>query len=81
MARKKAVGSSKNGRDSSGRRLGFKIFPGSFAIAGNIILRQRGTKFFPSDGVKMGKDHTIFAIKNGKITMKNINGRKCLSIE
>lgn len=61
MAHKKAGGSSRNGRDSAGRRLGVKIFGGQSVIAGNIIIRQRGTKMFPGEGVGMGKDHTIFA--------------------
>ena len=62
MAHKKAGGSSRNGRDSAGRRLGVKIFGGQKVIAGNIIVRQRGTKMFPGEGVGMGKDHTIFAL-------------------
>ena len=61
MATKKAGGSTKNGRDSSGRRLGVKKFGGQSVIAGNIIMRQRGTKMFPGDNVGMGKDHTIFS--------------------
>lgn len=67
MASKKAGGSTDNGRDSAGRRLGFKKFGNEKVIPGNIILRQRGTKFFPGKGVDMGKDHTIFAIKEGKV--------------
>lgn len=61
MAHKKGEGSSKNGRDSHAQRLGVKIFGGQAAIPGNIIVRQRGTKFWPGKGVDMGKDHTIFA--------------------
>ena len=61
MATKKAGGSSRNGRDSAGRRLGVKKFGGENVIAGNIIIRQRGTKFHPGDNVGIGKDHTIFA--------------------
>ena len=61
MAHKKAGGSSRNGRDSAGRRLGVKLYGGQAAIAGNIIVRQRGTKFWPGEGVGLGKDHTIFA--------------------
>ena len=62
MAHKKAGGTSRNGRDSVGRRLGVKIFGGQVAIPGNIIVRQRGTKMWPGEGVGMGKDHTIFAL-------------------
>jgi large subunit ribosomal protein L27 len=65
MATKKAGGSSRNGRDSAGRRLGVKKFGGQLVIAGNIILRQRGTKWHPGENVGIGKDHTIFAKING----------------
>ena len=65
MAHKKAGGSSRNGRDSAGRRLGVKKYGGEVVIGGNIIVRQRGTKFWPGAGVGMGKDHTIFATANG----------------
>jgi len=68
MAHKKAGGSSRNGRDSAGRRLGVKLFGGQAAIPGNIIVRQRGTKFHPGDGVGMGRDHTIFATITGEVT-------------
>ena len=67
MAHKKAGGSSNNGRDSAGRRLGVKKSGGQAVIAGNIIIRQRGTKFFPGDNVGMGKDHTIFAKAEGRV--------------
>jgi large subunit ribosomal protein L27 len=67
MAHKKAGGSSRNGRDSAGRRLGVKKFGGEIVIPGNIIVRQRGTKYHPGDNVGMGKDHTIFAIVEGKV--------------
>ena len=70
MAHKKAGGSSRNGRDSVGRRLGVKLYGGQAAIPGNIIVRQRGTKFWPGEGVGMGKDHTIFALKDGVVTFK-----------
>ena len=70
MATKKAGGSSRNGRDSAGRRLGVKKFGGENVIAGNIIIRQRGTKFHPGDNVGIGKDHTIFATINGKVAFK-----------
>ena len=69
MATKKAGGSSRNGRDSAGRRLGVKKFGGENVLAGNIIIRQRGTKFHPGDNVGIGKDHTIFATVNGKVCL------------
>ncbi|NUQ66411.1 MAG: 50S ribosomal protein L27, partial [Pirellulales bacterium] len=68
MAHKKAGGSSRNGRDSIGRRLGVKLSGGSHAIPGNIIIRQRGTRWWPGNGVGMGTDHTIFAMAEGKVT-------------
>ena len=67
MAHKKAGGSSRNGRDSAGRRLGVKKFGGQQVIAGNIILRQRGTRFHPGTNVGMGRDHTLFALKDGVV--------------
>ena len=67
MAHKKAGGSSRNGRDSAGRRLGVKKFGGESVIAGNIIVRQRGTKWWPGANVGMGKDHTIFALTEGQV--------------
>ena len=67
MATKKAGGSSKNGRDSAGRRLGVKRSDGQEVISGNIIIRQRGTKYYPGDNVGMGKDHTIFALVPGNV--------------
>lgn len=70
MAHKKAGGSSRNGRDSDGRRLGVKRFGGESVISGNIIVRQRGTKWKPGTGVGLGKDHTIFAIVDGKVTFR-----------
>jgi large subunit ribosomal protein L27 len=70
MATKKAGGSSRNGRDSAGRRLGVKKFGGQTVIPGNIIIRQRGTKYHPGDNVGIGKDHTIFAVKDGKVCFK-----------
>ena len=70
MATKKAGGSSRNGRDSAGRRLGVKKFGGENVIAGNIIIRQRGTKFHPGHNVGIGKDHTIFATINGIVAFK-----------
>ena len=70
MATKKAGGSSKNGRDSKGRRLGVKIFGDQLVIPGNIIVRQRGTKIHPGENVGMGKDHSIFSIVKGKVVFK-----------
>jgi large subunit ribosomal protein L27 len=67
MAHKKAGGSSRNGRDSAGRRLGVKKYGGQAVISGNIIVRQRGTKVYPGDNVGMGKDHTLFALEEGKV--------------
>jgi large subunit ribosomal protein L27 len=70
MAHKKAGGSSRNGRDSAGRRLGVKKFGGEHVIPGNIILRQRGTKWHPGANVGMGKDHTIFAMSEGHVQFR-----------
>ena len=70
MATKKAGGSSKNGRDSKGRRLGVKKYGDQIVIPGNIIVRQRGTKIFPGENVGMGKDHSIFSVVKGKVVFK-----------
>jgi large subunit ribosomal protein L27 len=70
MAHKKGVGSSKNGRDSESKRLGVKIFGGQEVIAGNIIVRQRGTRHHPGNNVGLGKDHTLFALADGKVVFK-----------
>lgn len=81
MAHKKAGGSSRNGRDSAGRRLGVKKFGGEAVVPGNIIIRQRGTKWHPGDNVGMGKDHTLFAKSAGKVTFQNkANGRTYVSV-
>ena len=80
MAHKKGVGSSKNGRESESKRLGVKIFGGQAAIAGNIIVRQRGTKFHPGDNVGIGKDHTIFATSEGKVAFKKTRVRTYVSV-
>ena len=81
MAHKKAGGSSRNGRDSAGRRLGVKLYGGQDATPGNIIIRQRGTKFWPGQGVGMGKDHTIFATEAGSVTFhKGLKGRTFVSV-
>ena len=74
MAHKKAGGSSRNGRDSAGRRLGVKKFGGEAVIPGNIIVRQRGTKWHPGDNVGMGKDHTIFAKVTGSVAFRKSRG-------
>ena len=76
MAHKKAGSSSKNGRDSAGRRLGLKKFGGELVIPGNIILRQRGTKYHPENNVGMGKDHTIFALTEGRVSFRKRAGNK-----
>jgi ribosomal protein L27 len=78
MAHKKGSGSSRNGRDSSGRRLGVKIYGNQYVSSGNIIIRQRGTKHHPGKNVKIGKDHTLYAIKNGYVFFKK--GKKNKSI-
>ncbi len=70
MAHKKGVGSSRNGRDSNAQRLGVKRYAGQDINAGTIIVRQRGTKFFPGENVGMGKDHTLFALISGKVTFE-----------
>ncbi|MEX2520844.1 MAG: 50S ribosomal protein L27 [Paracoccaceae bacterium] len=81
MAHKKAGGSSRNGRDSAGRRLGVKKFGGEAVIPGNIIIRQRGTKWWPGANVGLGKDHTIFATAEGAVKFhKGIKGRTFVSI-
>lgn len=74
MAHKKAGGSSRNGRDSEGRRLGVKKFGGEHVIPGNIIIRQRGTKWHPGDNVGIGKDHTIFAVVEGNVSFSEKKG-------
>ena len=76
MAHKKAGGSSKNGRDSAGRRLGVKKSGGQDVLAGNIIIRQRGTKTYPGRGVGMGKDHTLYALVEGKVEFTRKRGNR-----
>ena len=75
MAHKKGGGSSRNGRDSNAKRLGVKRFGGEFVIPGNIIVRQRGTKFHPGENVGMGKDHTLFATSPGFVVFERMRGR------
>jgi len=82
MAHKKAGGSSRNGRDTIGRRLGVKKFGGQLVIPGNIIIRQRGTKYHPGDNVGIGKDHTIFSISEGRVNFaRKAKGRVYVSVE
>ncbi len=82
MAHKKGVGSSKNGRDSESKRLGVKIFGGQAAVAGNIIVRQRGTKHSPGQNVYLGKDHTLHARVDGLVKFeKKVGGKSYVSIE
>lgn len=82
MAHKKAGGSSRNGRDSAGRRLGVKKFGGQEVIGGNIIVRQRGTKIYPGRNVGMGKDHTLFALTEGRVSFHEGKlGRKYVSVD
>ena len=76
MAHKKAGGSSRNGRDSAGRRFGVKKYGGESVLAGNIIVRQRGTKVNAGENVGMGKDHTLFALTDGKVAFKEKSGGK-----
>jgi large subunit ribosomal protein L27 len=82
MAHKKGAGSSKNGRESHSKRLGVKIFGGQAANAGNILVRQRGTKHHPGENVGLGKDHTLFALSDGIVTFKRkANDRSYVSVE
>lgn len=82
MAHKKGVGSSKNGRESESKRLGVKKFGGSVVKAGNILVRQRGTQHHPGENVGMGKDHTLYALKDGVVVFKTVRGdRSYVSVE
>ena len=82
MAHKKAGGSSRNGRDTAGRRLGVKKFGGEAVIAGNILIRQRGTKWHPGTGVGLGKDHTIYALVDGTVAFRTkANSQVFVSVE
>jgi large subunit ribosomal protein L27 len=81
MAHKKAGGSSRNGRDSAGRRLGVKKFGGEVVLAGNILVRQRGTKYHPGDNVDMGRDHTLFSKVDGRVDFHTTTrGRTYVSV-
>ena len=82
MAHKKAGGSSRTGRDTAGRRLGVKKFGGETVVAGNIIVRQRGTKWHPGTGVGLGKDHTIFALVDGNVSFRTrANAKVFVSVD
>jgi large subunit ribosomal protein L27 len=80
MAHKKAGGSSRNGRDSAGRRLGVKRFGGELVLAGNILVRQRGTKMHPGKNAGLGKDHTIFAKADGRVAFRRSGDRTYVSV-
>ena len=80
MAHKKAGGSSRNGRDSNSKRLGVKLFGGQEAVAGNILVRQRGTRFYPGVNVGLGRDHTLFALAAGAVEFGTKGGRKVVNI-
>ena len=82
MAHKKAGGSSRNGRDSESKRLGVKRYAGETVLAGNILVRQRGTAFHPRDNVGLGKDHTLFALSEGKVnfSIKGPKNRRTVSV-
>lgn len=80
MAHKKGVGSSKNGRESESKRLGVKIYGGQDCIAGNILVRQRGTAIHPGKNVGLGRDHTLFALSDGMVKFTNQRGRKAVHV-
>lgn len=81
MAHKKGGGQTRKNRDSAGKRLGVKIFGGQKAQPGNIIIRQRGTNFYPGDGTMLGKDHTIFAIKEGIVKFRKNQSRRTVLVD
>ena len=80
MAHKKGLGSSRNGRDSNAKRLGVKVFAGEQVTGGEIIVRQRGTRFHPGDGVGLGRDHTIFATRPGVVEFKEARKGRVISV-
>ena len=81
MVHKKGGGSTRNGRDSESKRLGVKVYGGQAVVPGNIIVRQRGTTWWPGNGVEMGRDHTIFAVTEGQVTFKKgLKGRTFISV-
>jgi large subunit ribosomal protein L27 len=81
VATKKGGGSTRNGRDSESKRLGVKKFGGEYVVPGNIIVRQRGTCFYPGNGVDMGRDHTLFALSEGTVAFSIRHGRKFVSVD
>jgi large subunit ribosomal protein L27 len=81
MAHKKGMGSSRNGRDSESKRLGVKIFDGQTVKAGMIIVRQRGTRFRPGPGAHIGRDDTIFAVRDGRVAFQSTGGRRTVAVE
>ncbi len=80
FAHKKGGGSTKNGRDSQSKRLGVKSYAGEFVTAGSIIVRQRGTRVYPGTNVGLGKDYTLFALKDGKVVFEKSNGKNVVSV-
>ncbi len=80
FAHKKGGGSTKNGRDSQSKRLGVKAYAGEFVTAGSIIVRQRGTRVYPGSNVGLGKDYTLFALKDGKVCFEQSNGKNVVSV-
>jgi large subunit ribosomal protein L27 len=80
FASKKGAGSTRNGRDSNAQRLGIKRFGGETVLAGNILVRQRGTKFYPGEGVGMGKDNTLFALVTGRVQFSEKRNRKHVNV-
>jgi large subunit ribosomal protein L27 len=80
FASKKGAGSTRNGRDSNAQRLGVKRFGGQLVIPGNVLIRQRGTHFYPGDGVGMGKDYTLFALVEGHVTFTTARNRKHVNV-
>lgn len=80
MAHKKGLGSTRNGRESESKRLGVKLFGGQIARPGNIIVRQRGTRFWPGRGVGMGKDHTLYALVEGVVSFREKKGRRYVEV-
>ena len=80
MAHKKGLGSSRNGRDSQAKRLGVKIYDGQTVVAGMILVRQRGTKFRPGNGTGIGRDHTIFAKRDGKVLFESSGERRVIAV-
>ncbi len=81
MATKKGGGSTRNGRDSESKRLGVKKFGGEFVVPGNIIIRQRGTRVYPGNGVDIGRDHTLFAVSEGTVAFSLRRGKRVVSVE